>query len=300
MNGESLAARATNGARSNNRAVAATAGRSKLPTTLAAQPWRAPPPSGIAGQMRASHRRAAATLAAVIEGGALDGIPIARGAALLAPASGLFAPALGVFATALGLLGRVETRLPSSRAGTTCCVASLPDCCVASLPELVTEPTEFLAMPAIPSAEGTLPPELGGDGEGVGASSVCNLTGAWGAAGAAIGAGGVAGGTSLGSVGAAFGGVLTASTVDPTLSVTSPTRVADATGAPETEPIRIAPATKTIRRHRRCSNAIRGPFVRPRFKFSPFVVKRCRNFSFYPIFGQIYLPCRVDLSGPPP
>jgi len=52
-------------------------------------------------------------------------------------------------------------------------------CCVVSLPALVTEPTEFLAVRAIPSTAGTLTPELEGDAEGVGgAASVCNLTGA--------------------------------------------------------------------------------------------------------------------------
>jgi hypothetical protein len=50
--------------------------------------------------------------------------------------------------------------------------------CVISLPVLVTEPTDFLATLAIPPTEGTLTPELEGDGEGVGAASVCNLTGA--------------------------------------------------------------------------------------------------------------------------
>jgi hypothetical protein len=46
------------------------------------------------------------------------------------------------------------------------------------LPALATEPTEFLATPAIPSTEGTSTPELEGDGEDVGAASVCNLAGA--------------------------------------------------------------------------------------------------------------------------
>jgi hypothetical protein len=56
----------------------------------------------------------------------------------------------------------------------------------------------------------------------------------------------------------------TDSTVDPTVSATSPTSVADAAGTLETEPIRIAAATKAIRHHRRCSKAIPFPFVRPR------------------------------------
>jgi hypothetical protein len=43
---------------------------------------------------------------------------------------------------------------------------------------LLTEPTEFLAALAIASTEGRLTGELEGDGEGVGAASVCNLTGA--------------------------------------------------------------------------------------------------------------------------
>jgi len=131
---------------------------------------------------------------------------------------------------------------------------------------LVTEPTEFLAALAIPSTEGTLTPEPEGDDEGVGAASVCNLTGAGGAAGA----GGVAGGIGLGSDGAAFGMASTDSTLDPTVSAASPKSVADAEGTLETEPIRIAPATKTIRRHRRCSNAIPVLFIHPRLiRFGP-------------------------------
>lgn len=76
-------------------------------------------------------------------------------------------------------------------------------------------------------------------------------------------AGGVAGGIALGSDGAAFGAASTDSTVDPTVSAASPISVADAAETQKTELIRIAPATTTIRRHRRCSNAIPVPFVRP-------------------------------------
>lgn len=237
MNGESLAARAANGARNNNRAVAA-AGRNGSLIALAVHPRPAPPPSAIAGQTRKNHRCKAATSAPPIEGGALDGVPTARGVALLAPASGSF--------------GEVETRLPSLR-------AEAATCCVVSLRALVTEPTEFLAALAIRSTEGTSTPELE-DGEGVGAASVCTLTGA----GVATGGGGAAGGIALGSDGAAFGVASTDSTVDPTVSAASPRSVADAAGTLRIEPIRIAPETKKIRRHRRCSAAVPVPFVHPR------------------------------------
>lgn len=127
--------------------MATAAGRNRSPIGLPADPRPVLPPSGIAGQMRASHRCRAATSAVVIEGGALDGVAIARGLALLAPASESFE--------------RLETWLPSLRAGAA-------NCCVVSLPMLVTEPTEFRATAAIPSTEGTLTPGLEGDGEGVG------------------------------------------------------------------------------------------------------------------------------------
>lgn len=76
------------------------------------------------------------------------------------------------------------------------------------------------------------------------------------------------------------------STVDPTLSATSPTSAAETLKA---KPIRTAPATRTLRRHGGSWNAIPVPFARPRLiRFGSLVELNCLTFSYYPIFGRIY------------